>query len=255
MAKTGYTFGGWTSVVNDAATKVTSSYTPSSSVTLYALWTAGQYTYTYNANGATTGAPSAATGSYTTGGTAITLISQGTLGKTGYNFNGWSTTQNDDTTKILNSGSLTISAPAIFYALWTAVNYSVSYSVSDAVSGTAPTDNGNYNISQSAAVKANTGNLAKTGYTFNGWTINSDGSGTVYQPGNSSPRTLTSLPTTPMVRAELQPVESPPATPLVQLAFRLRMLAPWQRPDTTSLVGQQIQLAQHTVADSQLPLM
>jgi uncharacterized repeat protein (TIGR02543 family) len=185
MAKTGYMFGGWTSVVDDAATKLTGSYTPSSSVTLYALWTAGQYTYTYNSNGATTGAPSAATGSYTTGGTAITLISQGSLGKSGYTFNGWSTTQNDDTTKILNSGSLTISAPAIFYALWTAVNYSVSYSVSDAVSGTAPTDNGNYNISQSAAVKANTGNLAKTGYTFNGWTINSDGTGTVYQPGNS----------------------------------------------------------------------
>jgi uncharacterized repeat protein (TIGR02543 family) len=185
MAKTGFTFGGWTSVQNDAATKITGSYTPSQSGTLYALWTAGQYTYTYNSNGATSGSPSASTGSYTTGGTAITLISQGTLGKTGYTFNGWSTTQNDDTTKILNSGSLTISAPAIFYALWTAVNYSVSYSVSDAVSGTAPSDSGNYNISQSAAVKANTGNLAKTGYTFNGWTINSDGSGTVYQPGNT----------------------------------------------------------------------
>jgi uncharacterized repeat protein (TIGR02543 family) len=185
MAKTGFTFGGWTSVQNDAATKVTSSYTPSQSGTLYALWTAGQYTYTYNSNGSKTGSPSTATASYTTGGTAITLIGQGTLGKTGYTFNGWSTVQNDDTTKVLNSGSLTISAPAIFYALWTAVNYSVSYSVSDAVSGTAPSDSGNYNISQSAAVKANSGNLAKTGYSFNGWTVNSDGSGTIYQPGNS----------------------------------------------------------------------
>ena len=185
MAKTGFTFGGWTSTQDNASTKINGGYTPSASITLYALWTAGQYTYTYNANGATTGAPSAATGSYTTGGTAITLIGQGSLGKTGYSFNGWSTTQNDATTKVLNSGSLTISAPVIFYALWTANNYSVSYSVSDAVSGTAPTDNSNYNISDSAAVKANTGNLAKTGYSFNGWTTNSDGSGTVYQPGSS----------------------------------------------------------------------
>lgn len=185
MAKTGFTFGGWSSVQNDATTKVSGSYTPSQSLTLYALWTAGQYSYSYNINGATTGSPSVTSGTYTTGGTAITLATQNTLARTGYTFNGWSTNQNDVTTKVLNSGSLTISAPVIFYALWDAINYSVSYSVTGADTGTAPTDNGNYNISQSAAVKSNTGNLVKAGYTFNGWTINSDGSGTVYQPGNS----------------------------------------------------------------------
>jgi uncharacterized repeat protein (TIGR02543 family) len=185
MAKTGFTFGGWSSAQDDASTRISGSYTPSQSVTLYALWTAGQYSYSYNVNGATTGSPSAASGTFTTGGTAITLATQNTLARTGYTFNGWSTTQNDVTTKVLNSGSLTISAPVIFYALWTAINYSVSYSVTGADSGTAPTDSGNYNISQSAAVKSNTGNLVKAGYTFNGWTINSDGSGTVYQPGNS----------------------------------------------------------------------
>ncbi len=185
MAKTGYTFGGWSSIQNDATTKITGAYTPSQSITLYAIWTAGQYSYSYNVNGATTGSPSATSGTYTTGGTAITLATQNTLARTGYTFNGWATTQNDATTKVLNSGSLTISAPVIFYALWDAINYSVSYTVTGSDTGTAPTDSSNYNISQSATVKANSGNLVKAGYTFAGWTINSDGSGTVYQPGNS----------------------------------------------------------------------
>ena len=185
MAKTGYTFGGWSSVQNDATTKINGTYTPSQSITLYAIWTAGQYSITYDSNGATSGNPSTTSGTYTTGGTAITLATQSTLARIGYTFNGWSTVQNDATTKVLNSGSLTISAPIVFYALWDAINYSVSYAISGADSGTAPTDSNNYNISQSTTVKSNTGNLVKSGYSFNGWTINSDGSGTVYQPGNS----------------------------------------------------------------------
>ncbi len=185
MAKTGYVFGGWSTTQDDATTKINGTYTPTQSVTLYALWTAGQYSYSYNLNGATSGAPSTTSGTYTTGGTAITLATQSTMVRTGYAFNGWSTTANDANTKVLNSGSYTISAPVILYALWNANNYSVSYSVTGADTGTAPSDSSNYNISQSAVVKANTGNLAKAGYSFAGWTINSDGSGTVYQSGSS----------------------------------------------------------------------
>lgn len=185
MARSGYSFGGWSSVQNDATTKIVGSYTPTQSITLYALWLPNQYSYSYNVNAATSGTPSVTSGTYTTGGTAITLATRGTMERTGYSFDGWSTTQNDASTKVLNSGSYTISAPVILYAIWTANNYTVSYSVTGADSGTAPTDSANYNISQSAVVKANTGNLVKAGYTFAGWTTESNGSGTIYQSGST----------------------------------------------------------------------
>ena len=67
LSKSGYTFGGWS--LTETGTAVTSPYSPSGSRTLYAVWTARQYTITYNANGGT-GSQSA--GSYTTAAAATT---------------------------------------------------------------------------------------------------------------------------------------------------------------------------------------
>jgi uncharacterized repeat protein (TIGR02543 family) len=182
MTRTGYRFDGW--ATSNGGTKLSSPYTPTADITLYARWVAAVYAITYDTNGATSGSPSATSGSYTTGGTAITVASQSTMARSGYTFNGWSTTVNNTSTKILNSGSYTISAPVILYALWTANDYSVTYSNQNAGSGTAPTDSTVYNIGDIATVKANT-NLARTGYTFAGWTTTSDNTGTVYQSGDT----------------------------------------------------------------------
>lgn len=183
MTKTGYTFDGWATTIGGA--KLSGAFTTTADVTLYARWVAASYAITYNSNGATSGTPSATSGSYTTGGTAITLASQSTMSRTGYTFDGWSTTVNNAASKITNSGTYTISAPVILYALWNAIDYSVTYSTQGSTSGAAPTDSTLYNISQNVVVKANTGNLAKTGFSFAGWTIASDGSGTVYQSGDT----------------------------------------------------------------------
>jgi uncharacterized repeat protein (TIGR02543 family) len=189
MTKTGYRFDGWQ--VTGTTTKLSSTYTPSANVTLEARWAAASYTITYFSNSGGT-APNADT--YVTGSTALTLPTQGSMARTGYTFNGWSTTINDVSTKIAGSetsATLTTSAPVNLFALWTAINYTVTYceestcSNPAAFSGSVPVDANTYNIGNNVVVKANSGNLARTGYSFAGWTIDSDGSGTALKSGQT----------------------------------------------------------------------
>lgn len=75
----------------------------------------------------------------------------------------------------------------------TPTTYSVTYNDGGATSGTAPEDNTSYENNATVTVLGNTGNLAKTDYTFGGWT---DGEHE-YQPGNtfsiSSNKELTAI--------------------------------------------------------------
>ena len=93
FTRTGYTFGGWfttSAATGGAEYLVGAGYSESSSVVLYARWTAGTYRLTYNANGATSGTvPDSAT---VTTGVAFNLsTNSGALAKTGYTFSGWYT--------------------------------------------------------------------------------------------------------------------------------------------------------------------
>jgi uncharacterized repeat protein (TIGR02543 family) len=62
--------------------------------------------------------------------------------------------------------------------------YRVVYNNTDATSGIVPVDINEYLPNQNVFV-ANNGTLARIGYTFAGWTKFSDGTGTVYTPGQS----------------------------------------------------------------------
>ena len=62
--------------------------------------------------------------------------------------------------------------------------FTISYNANGADSGTAPaSQHGDEETSQS--IQANSGNLAKSGYLFDGWNTTADGSGTTYAPGFS----------------------------------------------------------------------
>lgn len=61
--------------------------------------------------------------------------------------------------------------------------FSVTYNANSG-SGTAPTDNTEYDRNSSVTVSGNT-NLTKTGWTFAGWNTAADGSGTPYAAGNT----------------------------------------------------------------------
>ncbi|NCB52630.1 MAG: hypothetical protein EOM54_12245 [Clostridia bacterium] len=59
-------------------------------------------------------------------------------------------------------------------------SYSVVYNANSSTSGTVPVDNSAYAEGATVTVLANSGNLAKTGYTFAGWNTAADATGTNY---------------------------------------------------------------------------
>ena len=73
---------------------------------------------------------------------------------------------------------------------WTSVSsfflgYKLTYDGNTNESGTVPTDIKAYLEGDTVTILGNTGNLAKTGYSFSGWNTKPDGSGTSYQAGAS----------------------------------------------------------------------
>ena len=155
--RTGYTFAGWYTT-ETAGTKVTSTtkYSTASNQTLYAQWTANNYTVTLNANGGTT---STTTLTVTYGSTYETLP---TPSRTGYTFNGWYTATSGGT-KITSSSTVSITAAQTLYAQWTANTYTVTF---NANGGTVTT------TSKTVTYDSTYGELptpTKTGYTFNYW--------------------------------------------------------------------------------------
>ena len=63
-------------------------------------------------------------------------------------------------------------------------SFTISYDKNGAESGTVPASQ-HGDESSSLAISDNTGNLAKSGYLFDGWNTSADGSGTDYIPGSS----------------------------------------------------------------------
>ena len=63
--------------------------------------------------------------------------------------------------------------------------YSVTYNGNDETDGSAPTDDTDYSYGAPVTVLGNTGDLAKTNYTFAGWTTNNDGTGSSYVADNT----------------------------------------------------------------------
>lgn len=166
LVKTGYNFGGWSETLGGSA--IVGNYTPTSSKTLYAVWTPITYTVTYNSNGAT-GALEKTSDSYTTGGTAITLPGAGQMTKAGHTFDGWSTT----TTGSKISGTYTTSTNRTLYARWVAVSYTITY---DAAGGSSTPTQASKTIGQTFTLAAGP---TKTNFEFAGW---NDGT-TTYDAG------------------------------------------------------------------------
>lgn len=63
--------------------------------------------------------------------------------------------------------------------------YTLSYDGNGSTGGTVPVDGHAYEQGDSASVATNTGGLARTGYTFEGWTTQMNGNGDFYPEGSS----------------------------------------------------------------------
>lgn len=128
--RSGYSFAGWYTAPSDGA-KVTSPYAPASGGTVYARWTANQYTIKYSIGGV----ESSDTSTFTTGGSFTLLTPQGPTGK---RFTGW---YRDDALSVVVGAAGATETPTSYtdqtlYGAW--VDYQASFSLSGADASCQP---------------------------------------------------------------------------------------------------------------------
>jgi uncharacterized repeat protein (TIGR02543 family) len=153
--RTGYTFGGWSdgTLTYGAGATYTVGTSP---ITLTAQWTANVYTISYDWNGGSGNATSSSL--FTVGTSAVTLPLVTGHTKDGFDFAGWSTTNNGTSV----GASYTPTQSLTLYAVWTPGTYTVTYDGNggNAASATATIANG----SPITLV-----NATRTSYVFDGW--------------------------------------------------------------------------------------
>lgn len=154
--RNGYTFGGWyyNSVLCDSEL-----WNIAENCTLIADWQANTNQITYNLGGGTNATSNPET--YITG---TTVVLQNPT-KTGYTFDGWTTTGITTPTKNVKISS-TDYGDKTFKANWTANTYTVSFNANGGTCSTT-TKEITYDSTYSLPTPS------RTGYTFKGWTYNS----------------------------------------------------------------------------------
>lgn len=193
--RTGYNFTGWWTSSNGTGTKYDAGATLSnltSSITLYAGWTAAQVTFTYDKNAAdATGTVRTETANY---GSNLNVPAGSTVySRTGYTLTNWGYTDSSNASKTVTSGNVpvanfkitwtgdsaagTLRGTATLIANWTPYTYTIKW---DGNGGTSP--------SNTTGVKpADTITLptapTRSGYTFNGWNTAANGSGKAVTAG------------------------------------------------------------------------
>ncbi|MDR3001404.1 MAG: InlB B-repeat-containing protein [Fibromonadaceae bacterium] len=144
------------------------------------------YTVTYNGNGNTGGTAPVDTNSPYLSGATVTVLSEGSLVKTGYTFNGWNTAIDGNGASYVTGNKFDITANTILYAKWTELpKYTVTYNGNGNTGGTAPVDANSPYLSGATVTVLNEGSLVKTGYKFGGWNISPTGTGASYISGAS----------------------------------------------------------------------
>ena len=190
FTKTGFTFAGWATTSGGSVVySNASSVTLSGATTLYAKWTAGTYTVTFDSNTATSGTMS---NQSFTAGTGQTLTTNG-FTKSGFTFNGWATSSGGGVV-YTNTASITIYADLILYANWSGdSDWRIDYDGNSNTGGTIPVFQ-SVTRTQAIAARDNSGSLVRTGYLFDGWNTNSGGTGTPYAVlANITPTANTTL--------------------------------------------------------------
>jgi len=176
MVKAGYSFSGWATTSNSSSA-LTSPYDPSTTQSLFAIWSANSYKTSFNANAATSGAvPTFVTNAF--GATVTVPGNSGSLVKSGFTLSGWNTAP-DGTGLAYPLGTGTFVQGAvdqILYANWTANTYAISYNVNGTSDPVPATQSGK--LAGSSVVLANA--VTKAGSAFVGWVNNS----ITYQAGS-----------------------------------------------------------------------
>jgi uncharacterized repeat protein (TIGR02543 family) len=178
LARTGYSFSGWNTAANGTGTTYAAgaSYTPAAAITMYAQWNS---TITFDSNTATSGTVPTATTAKSSAAVTTLATNTGTLAKSNYTFAGWNTLANGTGTSYA-AGLTTYASDGnrTLYAQW---NSLITYDSNTATSGTVPASSSiSSSVGSPTALATNSGTLAKTNYTFDGWNTQANGLGTSY---------------------------------------------------------------------------
>ena len=131
------------------------------------------YTISYNANGGS-GAPSSQTKWHTTN---LTLSSTKPT-RTGYTFQGWSTSSSATSASYSAGGTFTTNASTTLYAVWAKNKYTISFNANGG-SGAPSSQTKTYGLDLTLSSTKPT----RSGYTFKGWGTSSSSTTASYQPG------------------------------------------------------------------------
>lgn len=184
FTRSGYTFTGWaTSAGGVVVYSDGSTYDFAADITLYAVWNINFYPVNYTAS----------TGGYISGipaqsvAYAMSASPVVALAHTGYHFLRWS---DDARSATRNDGNIVSARSVMAIFEVDLVQYTITYSGSGETSGTLPSP-AIFVVGGSAITLPAAGSLAKTGYSFAGWSLSPSGtaltspyipsgSGTVY---------------------------------------------------------------------------
>ena len=205
--RTGYTFAGWyTEREGGSIVNTTDTVRILSNITLYAHWTANNYTITFNANGGSVG-------------TVLTVTYDSTYGtlptpsRTGYSFAGWFTAASGGS-QVTNSTKVSITSNQTLYAHWNINSYGVTINTSNANKSTGSL-NINYGGNGTVTITPTSGYYLSGASCTNGYTTNATtgtsktGAQTVTIYNNS--KTTGSTCTFTGTKAINQNISSPPA--------------------------------------------
>ncbi len=181
--KDGEIFGGWWTEIEGGGTRFTENTIVNGDITVYAYWsTIPIYSVSYDANGAESGDVPVDETQYYSGNEVVVQGNTGILKIEGKFFSGWNTEADGTGNNYIEGSAFNIgTSDVVLYAKWTETpTFYVVYNGNNATSGDVPIDEKSYTTGSTVTVLGNTGNLARTNYTFVSWNTKADGTGTNY---------------------------------------------------------------------------
>lgn len=228
----GYTFAGWATSPDGSGARYApgARWTANGTLTLYAQWTPGQASLTYDGNGATGGKTDPQTGKTDE---KINVRDNG-FTRDGYTFVTWNTQADCKGNAVKPNSEWTLRGSSTLYACWAGVAQTLTYHGNGATGGNTAAQSGH----TGDELTTNANGFTRDGYTFVRWDTAKDGSGTAYGEGKNGVGRYTMKPAGNDLYAIWQ------ATP-ASIQYRDDYGATGSTPDTTGVTGQNVTIAQN----------
>lgn len=175
----GYTFAGWATNADGSGARYApgARWTANGTLTLYAQWTPGQASLTYDGNGATGGKTDPQTGKTDE---KINVRDNG-FTRDGYTFVTWNTQADCKGNAVKPNSEWTLRGSSTLYACWAGVAQTLTYHGNGATGGNTAAQSGH----TGDELTTNANGFTRDGYTFVRWDTAKDGSGTAYGEGKN----------------------------------------------------------------------